>query len=164
MGSSPTSPEVDPLDFPLCFPTLNTQWFTDLQAAINGYHGSTSAQVPPELQTLIDAAYGDIALLKSTITSQLAFLGPLQALMGAPEADLAKIVTWISDFINAVLAPMIAPIAKFNAQLMAIEGQVTATTAAIEGLASANNWTINIPGTDPFCTLGAAPSAMREAA
>jgi hypothetical protein len=149
---------------PLCFPTLNTQWFTDLQAQINGYHGSTAAQVPPELQKLIDAAYGDIALLKSTITSQLAFLGPLQALMSAPAADLAKIVTWISSYISTVLTPMIAPIAKYNAQLMAIEGQLAATTAAIEGLASANGWSINIPGTAPFCNLGSPPGAMREAA
>jgi hypothetical protein len=164
MGSSPTSPEIDPLSMPLCFPTLNTQWFTDLQAQINAYHGSTNAQVPPELQKLIDAAYGDIALLKSTITSQLAFLGPLQALLAAPAADLAKIVTWISDYINAALLPMVAPIAKFNAQLMALEGQLAATTAAIESLASANGWSINIPGTDPFCNLGTPPGSMREAA
>lgn len=138
---------------PLCFPTLNTQWFTDLQNQINGYHGSTDAQVPPELQALINAAYADIALLKSTITSQLAFLGPLQQLLTAPAADLTKIVTWISTYISTVLTPMIAPLSKYTVQLAVLEGQIAATTAAIEGLASANNWSINIPPTAPFCTL-----------
>jgi hypothetical protein len=162
MESSPTSPE--PLDLPLCFPTLNTAWFTQLQAQINAYSASQSHDVPPELQKLINAAYGDIALLKSTINSQLAFLGPLEALLTAPEADLAKIVTWISDYINAALTPLVAPIAKFTAQLTAIEDQISATTAAIEGLASQMNWSIDIPATDPFCNLGTPPSLLKEAA
>ena len=161
MASSPTSPETASL--PLCFPTLNTEWFTQLQAQISAYAGSQSATVPPELQKLIDTAYGDIALLQSTIQSQLAFLGPLEALLTAPEADLTKIVTWISDYISAALTPLVAPIAKYAAQLAAIEGQIAATTAAIEALASQQNWSINIPATDPFCSLGD-PPAMREAA
>jgi hypothetical protein len=151
MGSSPTSSK--PRDLPLCFGNVNTQWFTQLQAQINAYSASLSHDVPPELQAMINEAYGDIALVQSTIQSQLAFLGPLEALLTAPEADLTKIVTWISNYITSVLTPLYAPFAKLSAQVSALEDQVSATTSAIQGLASLKGWSINIPPTDPFCTL-----------
>lgn len=126
-----------------CYAPLNAAYFTNLTAQIN------AAQTAAELQALVDGAFHDLSLLESTITSQIAFLGPILALLAAPAANPAAIVTWITSYITSVLTPLVAPYAIYAAQLTALTAEVTALTSAI----NARGLGVSIPSVGVICTL-----------
>ena len=130
---------------PPCYTTLPTAWFSQLQARIS------AAQTPAELQTIVNESFGTIALLQSTIASQLAFLGPIEALLSPPSPT--SVVTWISSFITDVLTPMLKPLANLTAQATALEAEVTTLTTAITAAEARLEASITIPSAAAFCTL-----------
>lgn len=132
-----------------CFPTLNLTFFLNIQGQVN------ACETAAELQTLIDEAYAQIALLNSNIQQQLDKLTPLLALLEAPEADPAAIVTWITSLISDFLTPLINPTIVLPAQLIQVAAEVAEITALVNEVASAKfpGITINIPSVEPFCTL-----------
>jgi len=148
---------------PSCFSLLNLDYFNNILAQIN----ALSASIPPnatlaeltaiaaELQSTIDSIYSDISLLESTITSQIALLGPIVALLTAPAANPAAIVTWLTSFITDFLTPYVKPYVTYAAQLTALNAQVAILTAAFEELASTKlpGFTITIPPITIGCTL-----------
>ena len=147
---------------PSCFSLLNLDYFNNILAQINALSGSippnaTLAEltaIAAELQSTIDDIYADISLLESTITSQIALLGPLVALLTAP-TNLGEIVTWLSSFVTDFLTPYLKPYETYAAQLIALNAQVAILTAAIEELASTKlpGITITIPPITIGCTL-----------
>lgn len=132
---------------PPCFTLLNAAYFENLSAQISAC--SSGAQ----LQALTNQIMADISLLESTITSQLSFLQPIQALLTAPEANPAAIVTWITSFIESFLTPYLKPIANMTAQLAAFAGIVATLTTAIENAAKNLGVEITIPAISIGCTL-----------
>jgi hypothetical protein len=135
------------LTLPPCFNLLNVAYFESVISQIN------SAETLGELQTIIDSIYGEIGLLESTIDGQLAFLGPIEALLTPPINPVAA-VTWIENFITGFLTPYFAPFVKFTAQLAALAAQTAAIGAAAEAAAARLEGSIVIPTiTVPFCTL-----------
>jgi hypothetical protein len=129
-----------------CFEDLNAAWFASITAQIG------AAETAAELQALVNQVYATIALLNSTIESQLGYLGAFEILLTAP-TNLATVITWITDAI-VVLTQMYAPFAKLTAQLAAITTEVAALTAAVE--AAALNFpgvTITIPSVAAFCEI-----------
>jgi hypothetical protein len=135
------------MSLPPCFTLLNSAYFENLILQI----GVCNTQA--ELQALTDQIMADISLLESTITSQLSFLEPVEALLVAPEANLTAIVTWISGFINDFLTPYLKPYVNMAAQLAALPVEVAALTAAIENAAARLNVSIIIPPITIGCTL-----------
>lgn len=136
-----------------CFTLLNDDYFNNLILQIN------SAVTPDELQSIVNQAFADIQTLESTITSQLAYLEPISALLTAPGANLTAIVTWITTFITTVLTPIYKPYITMTAQLISLATQIAKLTAAIESAQASlsinfPNISINIPAINPnFCTL-----------
>jgi hypothetical protein len=129
-----------------CFTLLPSGWFTQLQARIS------AAQTPAELQAIVDEAFATIALLQSTISSQLAFLQPLEELLNAP-ADLAHLLTWVQNLITNFLTPYLKPLVTLAAQATALEAEVTTLTAAIASAEARLAAAITIPSAAAFCTL-----------
>lgn len=135
------------MPLPNCFAILNPAYFENLLLSVN------AAATETELQALINQVYADISLLESTITSQLAFLGPISALLSAPSASPGAIVTWITGLIDNVLTPLVKPLATYAAQLTALAAAVASLTTAIEDAASLKGFTVTIPPIAIVCTL-----------
>lgn len=131
---------------PSCFNLLNLDYFINLTLQI----GSTEIEV--DLQALTDQVFADISLLESTITSQLAFLGPLAALLTTPGANFTDIINWINGVIG-LLTMMYAPYLTMTAQLPALAIQITALTAAINAQAALKGFSITIPTISVICEL-----------
>jgi hypothetical protein len=138
--------EAHASSLPGCYTPLDTSWFDSVIGQINSVTTAT------QLQRLVDEVYGDIALVNSTIESQLAYIEPLLALVTAP-TDPAEVITWITNFISGFLEPLVAPYTKYATQAAALEAQVISMTAEIEAQATRNNWTIAIPPVDPYCII-----------
>lgn len=147
------------MTLPSCFSLIKTDFFANIVAEINNISASIPAgatneelaDIGAQLQSLIDSAYADISMLESNITSQLAFLGPIEALLEIPAANPTAIVTWITSFITDFLTPYIKPYLIYAEQLTAITAQVEAIAAAIEAAQ------LNLPGisiTIPSITIG----------
>jgi hypothetical protein len=148
---------------PKCFNLLNDDYFNNLISSLT----AVGDAIPPnaslaelqaiaaDLQSTVDSVYGDISLLESTITSQIALLGPIAALLTAPGANPTAIVTWITSFITDFLTPYVIPFTTYASQLTALGVQVAALTAAIENLAATKlpGITITIPPIVIGCTL-----------
>jgi hypothetical protein len=135
------------MPLPACSTDLNTEWFAAITAQIN------SVSSAAELQALVNEVYGTIALLNSTIESQLTYLAPLAALL-TPPTDLTSVITWITGMIT-FLTEQYAPVAKMTAQLAAIVTEVASLTAAVESTAALKfpGVTIVIPSVAAFCEL-----------
>lgn len=129
-----------------CFPLLSAVYFENLLLSIG------AAQTQEELQALVDDVYGEISILESTITSQLALLAPIEALLVAPGANLTDIVDWITGMIG-VLTNMYRPFLTMTAQLTAIAGEVATLTAAVDAAAALRGFTIAIPPISIVCEL-----------
>lgn len=83
-----------------------------------------------ELQALADQALQSANTLLAGVGAQLAALKPLMALLSAPGANPAQIVTWITDFISAFLQPYLQP-------MLVLPAQIAGITSAIANLQSA---------------------------
>ena len=133
---------------PQCFPLINTDLFANLSLQIN------AAETPEALQNLVNEAFQQLSLIESTLTSQLAFLGPVDALITPPGANPTAIVTWITSLINDFLTPMLKPLITMAAQLAALPAEIALLTAAIESAAlKFPGVTITIPPVTIGCTL-----------
>jgi hypothetical protein len=137
------------MTMPPCFPLINLQFFSNLESEING---AVSAE---ELQSLINRVFGEISVLESTLTSQLAFLGPIEALLTSPASNPGAIVTWITTLITDFLTPILKPVIVMTAQLAELPIQIAALTAAIESVAASKfpAISITIPPISIGCSL-----------
>jgi hypothetical protein len=81
---------------------LNTEYFSKLDDQVD------ACQSCAQLQALSAKALESVASLQASITAQLDFLGPAQALLSAPAANPGDIVTWITSLINDFLTPQLA--------------------------------------------------------
>lgn len=129
-----------------CFPLLNSQYFDNLVLSVN------AAQTEAELQALVNTVYADLSLIESTITSQLAFLAPINALLTVPGANFGDIITWITGVIG-VLTQMYAPFITMTAQLAALPADIASLSAAIASAAASKGFTITIPSVSVVCEL-----------
>jgi ABC-type transporter Mla subunit MlaD len=99
-----------------------------------------------DLQDAAEVASG-LAELQADIAERMAQIAPIVALLQAPDANLVKIVTWISDFIAASLAPQIRPLQKYALQLATISAEAGAIAAAIEAKAATiGDCHVSLPG------------------
>jgi hypothetical protein len=105
--------------------SLNTAYFSNLTNAI-GAAGSRA-----ELQALVTEAFGSLAAVQGAITSELASVEPLLALLTPPGANPTAIVTWLTAFITAYLTPLVKPAVIYALQLTELATQVAALTAVI---------------------------------
>ena len=129
-----------------CFTLLPSGWFTQLQARIS------AAQSAAEVQAIVNEAFATIALLQSTIASQLSFLEPIEALLTPPTTPTA-LITWVGSFITGFLTPYLKPLVNLAAQATALEAEVTTLTAAIAAAEARLAAEITIPSAGAFCTL-----------
>ena len=136
------------MSLPKCFDLLNLDYFVNIQFQIE------NAQSATELQDLVNEVYGQISLLESTLQSQLDSLTAMAELIIDP-LNLGEVISWISNFINAFLKPLLNPTIVIPAQLAAIAAQVADLTAAIEAVNAAKfpGVTINIPEITIGCKL-----------
>jgi hypothetical protein len=134
------------MSLPKCFDLLNTAYFTNLAARIEGAGSET------ELQTVVNDMIADLSMLESTITSQIALLEPINALLSAP-ANPTQVITWIGNFITGFLTPYVAPYVNLASQLTAIGTQVATLTSTIESVAAAKGWSVTVPSITIGCTL-----------
>ncbi|HEX8583052.1 MAG TPA: hypothetical protein VF680_01415 [Allosphingosinicella sp.] len=109
---------------------IDAKFFTAARARID------AVTTCPDLQDAA-AMLGSIAGVQGDIAARLADLQPVLALLAAPDANLAKIVTWITDYINAVLKPYVRPIELYAAQLAALAAEAAMLEAAIGAKAAA---------------------------
>jgi len=105
--------------------TLNTTYFSNLTNSING------AQSCAELQALVTEAFASVGSVKSAITSELATVEPMLALLTINPADLPSVITFIQTLVTAYLTPILKPAVTYAAQLTALAAQITALMAAI---------------------------------
>lgn len=89
-----------------------------------------------QLQALASEAMASANAVTSAITEQLAAVQPILALLTAPGANPAQIVTWISDFITVFLKPYAKPAITLPIQLAQVAAQVAQLTAAINAAAN----------------------------
>ena len=134
------------MSLPACFPLVNTSIFSNIELEIS------ASETPEALQTLVNKVFNELSIIESTLTSQLAFLDPINALVTPPGANLSEIVTWISSLITDFITPMIKPLVTMAAQLAALPAYITEITAAIESAAAAKFPGISI--TIPPITIG----------
>jgi len=109
---------------------FNAETFDRLAEQIN------AVQSCAELQALTDEAMQSANALLSGIGAQMAALQPMMALLTAPGANPAQIVTWITDFISAVLQPYVKPMVVLPVQIAQVTAAIAKLQAAI-GTASA---------------------------
>lgn len=134
------------MPLPSCFDILNESYFTNLVLSIN------AATTETELQILVDKVYADIAMLNSTIESQITLLGPIAALLSPPSASFGSIISWITSMIT-VLTQLYKPFFTYAAQLTALTSAVATLTIAINDAASLKGFSITIPSIAPVCSL-----------
>ena len=94
-----------------------------------------SIDVCKDLQDFMNKEMKDIQDQVNGLESQMKWVKPLMELLTAPEADLQKIVTWISDFITAYMKPMVAPYITYAQQIQKCVEAVAKLTAAAENAA-----------------------------
>jgi len=131
---------------PACFPLINANYFNNIETQIGVVVSAA------ELQALTNRVMAELSLLESTLTSQLSFLAPINALLTAPAANLGAIVAWITNMI-VVLEEMYKPYVNIVAELAALPAIIAALVAAIEAAALRLNVTITIPSVGVICTL-----------
>lgn len=103
---------------------VDSSFFSALRARID------AVETCPDLQDAAATA-ASLAGVQQDIAARLAELQPVLALLTAPDANLLKIVTWIKDYIDAVLKPYVRPIEIYAAQLVTIAAEAAALSAAI---------------------------------
>jgi len=103
---------------------FNTTYFSNLTNSIN------SAQSCAELQSLVTDAFASVSAVKSAITSELASVEPLLALL-TPPTDISSVITFIQTFITSYITPLVKPAVTYATQLTELAAQIAALTAAI---------------------------------
>ncbi len=121
------------MSLPSCWPVLNLELFTNLKSQIEA---AGKAESQEQIQAIVDEVYAQINTMEGAISSQLATLNPILALITAP-VNPAEVITWIGNFITDFLGPYILPIAKYEAQLVEIAVEVAAIADTISAIESA---------------------------
>ncbi|MBN3866459.1 hypothetical protein [Gluconobacter kondonii] len=85
-----------------------------------------------DLKKLADEALASFQAQINAIEDEMAALKPIAQLLENPAADLAKIATWISDFIEGVLKPTYQPYITMEQQIAAAVTAYAKLLAAIE--------------------------------
>jgi hypothetical protein len=85
---------------------------------------------PVELQTLVDRGAGSLSPVKESIAAQKAKYGSMAALATPPTSPTAA-VTWITNYIESVLKPMMAPAVTLPAQEVQLTAKVAELGAAV---------------------------------
>lgn len=134
------------MSLPACFPVLNLAFYLNLIKSVN------AATTQDGLQALVDKAFADISQQQSTITSQIAFVAPVEALL-TPPTDLPSLITFAGNLVTGVLTPLFKPEAVLIARGAAITAEVATLTAAIAEAASLKGFEITIPPIEPVCAL-----------
>jgi hypothetical protein len=119
---------------------LNTAVITSMTNRLN------AVKTCADLQSLVDDEFASLGALKTAINDQLALLGPIEALLTAPTADLSKVVTWIQNYITSYLTPQLQPYLNYSTQLTQLTTAIATLTTAIEQKAAQiGSCAINIP-------------------
>lgn len=85
-----------------------------------------------DLQYAIEDGVQPITSQLDAIALEIQMLAPLLALLNPPTVDPTKIVTWITDFITAQIAPQVATYHKHVAQLAALTAKVAQIESALD--------------------------------
>lgn len=109
---------------------INTDHFVNIIDSIN------NVEACDELQELVNSSMASINAVKANITAELAKLMPVLALTSPPGANLTGIVTWITDFIDLTLTPMVKPTITYADQLTATLAEIAKVVTAIEAAAA----------------------------
>lgn len=100
-----------------------------------------------DLQQAVEDGVQPITGQLEVIAWEIQMLAPLLALLNPPTIDPTKIVTWITDFIAAQIAPQVAAYHKHVAQLAALTAKVAQIESAVERARERiNNAAGQIPG------------------
>lgn len=105
--------------------TLNTEYYTNLTKRINGVNSCAA------LQDVASEALAALAEQQASVTKQIEELAPILALLTPPSANLGRIVTWITDFINGFLKIQIKPYYAYQIQLVELSTQIAQVMDAI---------------------------------
>lgn len=98
-----------------------------------------------QLQRITTQAMGSVNGVTAGITSQIAALQPILALLQPPTANPAQIVTWITDFIKAFLEPYTKPAVTLPIQIAQLTTEVALLTASIQAAAARLGSEVEIP-------------------
>lgn len=118
---------------------VNDKYFDDLVARID------AVDQPAQLQALVDQTVPSFQAQKDQITAQIDKLAPFLALATIPAANPAAIVTWITDFVTASVAPQVEAHANQVAQLAQTSAQIGRVTTALENAKERLGSDITIP-------------------
>ncbi len=109
---------------------FNAQVFARLREQVDALDRCDQlARLSGEIQAAADGVVAGI-------NEQLAVIEPIMALMTAPGANPAQIVTWLTDFISAVLTPVVKPYATLPLQLAQVTAELAQLTAALQSASS----------------------------
>ncbi len=98
-----------------------------------------------QLQEVTAELFASVTATMDGMLAQLEALQPL-ANLTIPGANPAQIVTWITDFTNALIKPMIAPTLVIPIQIATITAQMAQVTAAVqEKMAQFESCTVPVP-------------------
>lgn len=124
---------------------VNVEYFEGLQRSIEG---CASCE---QLQAVVDESFASVSATMESMTAELARLQPLLALLTAPGANPAQIVTWITDYIDGVLRPMLGPALTIPVQLAAITAQMAELPPLITAkMAQFESCSVPIPPLPPL--------------
>lgn len=119
---------------------FNPEIFAQLRAQIEAVDTCSG------LQELAAQGIGSAQAQLGAVTQQLEAVAPILALLSAPGANPAQIVTWITDFITAFLDPYVKPYTTLPIQIAALTAEIAQLTTAVQDASSRiGNCTVPIP-------------------
>ena len=104
---------------------LNTAYVDSLIKRID------ATESPAELQKLVDGGAKSLSPVKTSIAQQKTKYAAMAALATPPTSPTAA-VTWIANYIEGVLKPMMAPSITLPAQEIQLTAKIAELTAAVE--------------------------------
>lgn len=104
---------------------INTTYYGNLKRRIEGVNSCAA------LQEVAAEAVAALTKQQEEVAKQLAEIAPMLALLQPPTANLGRIVTWITDFINGFLKVQIKPYYEYQAQLVELSAQLAEVISAL---------------------------------
>lgn len=121
---------------------FNAEVFAQLRRQIDSV--STGGQ----LQQITTQAMGSLNGVTAGITSQIAALQPILALLQPPAANPAEIVTWINKLISGFVEPYTKPAMTLPIQIAQLTTEVGLLTASIQAAAARLGEAVEIPSVE----------------
>ncbi len=109
---------------------INTEYFASLTQQAQG------CKTCEDLQRFSTEAMGSLQAQMGAIAENMAVFQPMLALLEPPTADPAKLLTWITDYISAVLTPQLKPAITMVAQIPVLTAAVAELASAIQDAAA----------------------------